>query len=102
MESIRQLVIRDELTLQVKARAVCRLNPDSVSIELIDVAPPFQGRGLGTQLLGQILASYGHQRITVTTWTSLIPWYRRYGFHVVEVCNNLAWLERLPPSTTLG
>jgi len=92
MESMRQLVIRDEPTLQVKARAVCRLHSNFVSIELIDVAPPFQGQGLGTQLLGQILANFGHQRLTVTTWTSLVPWYQRHGFRVVGVRNNLAWL----------
>ncbi len=59
---------------------------EEIYIENIQVSPPLQGSGMGTQLLEQIIATSRGKRIALTTFVDnpALRLYQRLGFRITQ------------------
>jgi ribosomal protein S18 acetylase RimI-like enzyme len=71
---------------------------DHIHLDLVEIAPEFQGRGLGTKLIeGLIVESDGRGvpiRLRVLTTNPAKALYERLGFRVVKQTAERYWMER--------
>jgi ribosomal protein S18 acetylase RimI-like enzyme len=82
----------DDLIIEAFGRAIGRLfvsrQPDEIRIIDLVILPEFQGRGIGTELIRELLAegtAAGKPvRLHVERSNPAVSLYQRLGFHVVE------------------
>lgn len=75
-------------------------HPDHIRIGEFYIAPRFQRRGIGTQVLGPILRDADARRLPVRLeclrWNPAFALYRRHGFVVTQESDLHYFMERPP------
>jgi ribosomal protein S18 acetylase RimI-like enzyme len=90
-------------TVKREAR-IKKIQPDEEMVYLwfIGVAPLYQHRGIGSNLLKEIIAGADEKKLMVCLETSTLknlPWYERFGFEIynqLELGYTLFFLKRKP------
>jgi N-acetylglutamate synthase-like GNAT family acetyltransferase len=57
---------------------------DSAEIKVINVSRYHRGEGIGSRMLQRIVDDHSNRNIHVKTFDSLIQWYEKFGFKVVD------------------
>ena len=91
------VVLRDDVAI---GRMYLSQLPDEIRIIDITLLPEHRGHGIGTRLLGDVLARADAAglsvRLHVEPWNPALALYRRHGFRVLEERGIYLFLERPP------
>jgi ribosomal protein S18 acetylase RimI-like enzyme len=71
---------------------------NGIHIDNIQLSPAIQGRGIGTEILEDLLRKYGNRRISLRTFTDnpAKRLYERFGFKIIERVASTILMEKAP------
>ena len=67
----------------------------------IFVKPRFRGKGYGKLIMNTILREAQTKRVTLSTGLGNIPFFKRFGFKVIDVGDSLVSMEKKPANNKL-
>ena len=89
------------LKREAKIKAI-QPKTDMVYLWFIGVEPDYQHRGIGSELLAEVIADASRRKLPVYLETSTLknlPWYKRFGFEIYDqlvLDYTLFFLKRIP------
>ena len=86
----------DDYGCSVVASAVVQVQNGHAYLQDINVSPGHRGRGIGTQLLKQVIADFGDRVLVAGVFQARVQWYERHGFEQVGRENELFKVVRWP------
>ncbi|MGQ9720667.1 MAG: GNAT family N-acetyltransferase [Candidatus Jordarchaeum sp.] len=79
-----EYLVYDIYGIGVIGYGVVYQNRDSAEIKVINVDRYHRGEGIGSSMLERIVEDHSEKNIQVKTFDSLIPWYQKFGFKVIN------------------
>ena len=67
----------------------------------IFVKPKFRGKGYGKLIMNAVLREAQTKRVTLSTGLGNIPFFKRFGFKVIDVGDSLVSMEKKPANNKL-
>ncbi len=79
-----EYLVYDTYGIGVIGYGVVYQKDDSAEIKVINVSRYHRGEGTGSWMLQRIVEDHSKRNIRVKTFDSLIQWYEKFGFKVVD------------------
>lgn len=86
----------DDYGCSVVASAVIQEQDGHAYLHGINVSSGHRGRGVGTELLKQILEDFDGTHIVADVFEARVQWYKKHGFEPVGETNNLIRIVKPP------